>query len=179
MTPLADTGSLAVAATSAVARDRLEDGEIVILAVRPSGWFVLLMSWPLLAGVAAVAAISLAARTWSGYEVDGQMVSLVCIAIGTLRIAVACLQWQARLYILTDRRVMRIKGVFREDCYQCQLRNIREVHLSATLPDRIVAVASLVFHRTDDKPIPDADWLCLANPHDVCQAVQEAMRHAK
>jgi hypothetical protein len=179
MTPLADPGSLSVAATSTVARERLEDGEIIILAVRPSGWFVLLMSWPLLAGVAAVAAISLVARTWPGYDVNGQMVALTCVAVGTLRIAVACFQWQGRLYILTDRRVMRIKGVFREDCYQCPLRNIREVYLSATLPDRIVAVGNLLFQRTDAKAVPDADWLCLANPREVCQAVQEAMRRAK
>lgn len=179
MTPLADPGSLALAATSAVARERLEDGEIVILAVRPSGWFVVLMSWPLLAGVAAVAAISLVARTWPGYDVNGRMVTLVCVAVGALRITVACLQWQGRLYILTDRRVMRIRGVFREDCYQCPLRNIREVHLSSTLPDRVVAVANLIFHRTDTKAVPDADWLCLANPREVCQAVQEAMRRAK
>ena len=179
MTPLADPGSLSLAATSAVARERLEDGEIIILAVRPSGWFVVLMSWPLLAGMAAVAAISLVARTWPGYDVNGRMITLVCVAVGALRIAVACLQWQGRLYVLTDRRAMRIKGVFREDCYQCPLRDIREVHLSATLPDRLVAVASLIFHRADDKPVPDADWLCLANPHEVCQAVQEAMRRAK
>jgi hypothetical protein len=179
MTPLADPGALSLAAASAVARERLEDGEIVILAVRPSGWFVVLMSWPLLAGVAAVAAISLIARTWTNYDVDGRMVALVCVGVATLRVAVACLQWQGRLYILTDRRVMRIKGVFREDCYQCQLRNIREVYLSATLPDRVVAVASLIFHRADDKAVPDVDWLCLANPHEVCQAVHEAMRRAK
>jgi hypothetical protein len=179
MTPLADTGSLSVAAVAAVARERLEDGEIVILAIRPSGWFVVLMCWPLLAGVAAVAAISLIARTWTVYEVDGQMVALACLGVAALRLAVACLQWQGRLYVLTDRRAMRIKGVFREDCYQCPLRDIREVHLSATLPDRLVAVASLVFRRADDKPVPDADWLCLANPQDVCQAVQEAMRRAK
>jgi hypothetical protein len=178
MTPLADPGSLSVAATSTVARERLEDGEIIILAVRPSGWFIVLMSWPLLAGVAAVAAISLVARTWPGYDVDGRMVTLVCAAVGTLRIAVACFQWQGRLYILTDRRVMRIKGVFREDCYQCPLRNIREVHLSSTLPERIVAVANLLFQRTDAKAVPDADWLCLANPREVQQAVQEAMRRA-
>ena len=179
MTPLADPGSLSLAATSAVARERLEDGEIVILAVRPSGWFVVLMSWPLLVGVAAVAAISLVARTWPGYDVDGHMVTLVCVGVAALRVAISCLQWQSRLYILTDRRVMRIKGVFREDCYQCPLRNIREIHLSATLPDRIVAVASLIFHRADDKPVQDVDWLCLANPQEVRQAVREAMRHAK
>jgi len=179
MTPLADPGSLSVAATSAVARERLEDGEIVILAVRPSGWFVVLLSWPLLVGAAAVAAVSLLARSWPGYNVDGHMVTLVCAAVAALRIAVACFQWQGRLYVLTDRRVMRIKGVFREDCYQCPLRNISEVHMSATLPERIVAVANLVFHRTDAKAVPDADWLCLANPREVFQAVQEAMRRAK
>ena len=69
--------------------------------------------------------------------------------------------------------------MFREDCYQCPLRNIREVGLAATVPDRLVAVANLVFRRADDKPVPDTEWLCLANPLEVCQAVQEAMRHAK
>jgi len=179
MTPVADPGSLSVTIASAMAADRLEDGEAIILVARPSGWLILLTSWPLLAGVAAVAAVSFAARHYLAYDIDSQMVLLTCLAVGAMRLTIAISQWQGRIYILTNRRVMRIKGVFHEDSYQCPLKKIRRVHLSATLPERIVSVASLVFERVDEKPVPDAHWLCLANPQEVLQAVDEALRRAK
>ena len=179
MTPAADPGSLSVTVASALAQDRLENGEAIILTVRPSGWLILLMSWPLLVGVAAVAAVSLAARQYMAYDVDNRMVVLICLAVGAMRLTIACCQWQGRMYILTDRRVMRIKGVFHEDCYQCPLKKIRQVLVSSTLPERIVSVASLIFERIDDKPVPDADWVCLTNPEEVLQAVEDAFRRAK
>jgi len=179
MTPAADPGSLSVTVASVMARDRLEDGEAIILAVRPSGWQILLMSWPLLVGVAAVAAVSLVASRYLAYDVDNHMVVLICLAVGAMRMAIAISQWQGRMYILTDRRAMRIKGVFHEDSYQCPLKKIRRVHLSSTLPERIVSVASLIFDRNDDKPVPDVDWVCLAKPQEVLQAVEEAIRRAK
>jgi len=179
MTPAADPGSLSVTIASATVQDRLADGEAIILTVRPSGWLILLMSWPLLAGVAAIVAVSVAASWYCAYDVDNNMVMLICLAVGSLRVTIACCQWQGRMYILTDRRVMRIRGVFNEDCYQCPLKNIRQVHLSSTLPERIVSVASLMFDRIDEKPVPDADWICLANPREVQQAVEKAMKRAK
>ena len=179
MTPAADSGSLAVTIASATAQDRLADGEVIILTVRPSGWLILLMSWPLLVGVAVIAAVSLAASRYCAYDVDNNMVVLICLAVGALRVTIACCQWQGRMYILTDRRVMRIRGVFNEDCYQCPLKKIRQVHLSSTLPERIVTVASLIFDRVDEKPVPDADWICLANPEEIQQAVEKAIKHAK
>ncbi len=179
MTPAADPGSLSVTIASVTAQDRLTDGESIILAVRPSGWLILLMSWPLLVGVAAIAAVSLAASWYCAYDVDNSMVVLICLAVGAMRVTIACCQWQGRMYILTDRRVMRIRGVFNEDCYQCPLKKIRQVHLSSTLPERIVSVASLMFGRVDEKPVPDADWVCLANPQEVLQAVEKALRRAK
>ncbi len=179
MTPPADPGSLSVTIASATAHDRLAGGESIILTVRPSGWLILLMSWPLLVGVAVIAAVSLAASRYCAYDVDNNMVVLICLAIGAMRVTIACCQWQGRMYILTDRRVMRIKGVFNEDCYQCPLKNIRRVHLLSTLPERIVSVASLLFDRIDEKPVPDVDWICLANPREVHQSVEKAMRRAK
>lgn len=179
MTPAADPGSLSVTIATATVQDRLADGEAIIMTVRPSGWLILLMSWPLLVGVAAISAVSLAASRYCAYDVDNNMVMLICLAVGALRVTIACCQWQGRMYILTDRRVMRIKGVFNEDCYQCPLKKIRQVHLSSTLSERIVSVASLMFDRIDEKPVPDAGWVCLANPQEVKQAVEKAIRRAK
>jgi len=179
MTPVADPGSLSVTGASAMAVGRLADGEAIILVVRPSGWLILLMSWPLLAGVAAVVAVSFAAKHYLACDVGSRMVLLICLAVGAMRLTIAISQWQGRMYILTDRRVMRIKGVFHEECYQCPLKKIRRVHLSATLPERIVSVASLMFERVDDKPVPDAHWVCLGNPREVLQAVEDALDRAK
>jgi len=163
---------------AAVFRQRLEDGEIVILAVRPSKWFVVHLSWPLLVGVAIVAAAGLAGGRWFGQQVDGRMITLACAAVAAIRVVVACLQWLGRLYILTDRRVMRIKGMFHEDCYQCPLKKIGRIDMSDSAPQRLVGVADLLFHRTDGKAVPDSNWICLAEPQEVRQAVEEARKRA-
>jgi len=179
MTPLAEPEPLAAPSAPSAARQRLEDGETVILAIRPSMWLVMLLSWPLLVGVAVIAAVSLAARPWFGGQVGGRAVGMVCLVVGGLRVIVACFQWLGRLYVLTDRRVMRIKGVLREDCYQCPLRKISRVDLSAGAADRLVGVGNVLFERTDDKAVPDGQWVCLANPQEVRQMIEEARSRAK
>lgn len=179
MTPVAESEPLEAPVVAAAARERLEDGETVILAIRPSKWLVLLTSWPLLVGLVLIVAVSLAGGRWLGEQVDERGVSLVCIAVGALRIIIACFQWLGRLYVLTDRRVMRIKGVLREDCCQCPLKKIHQTSLSAGAPERLVGVANVLFERMDGKVVPDSDWVCLARAEEVRQMIEEARSRAK
>ena len=179
MPPSAQPTGLAAAAEALRVAEKLEDGELILLAVKPSRWFVLLVSWPAILLAALVPAGAYLLVGMLGSEVPGRLVGLICTAVACTRVTFACLQWQGRLYILTNRRVIRVKGAFREDLAQCRLKDLAGLHLCSPLPDRLLGVASLLFERTDGKPSGDVHWIILAEPKDVQRAVHEAWTRAR
>jgi hypothetical protein len=121
----------------------LDGDEIVLLAVKPSLWFILLRSGSWLIGC-----IALAALTWwlgrHGFGADVARLGLqTAVAIALVRVSVAMFQWASRLYVLTNRRVMRIKGVLHVNVFECPLTKIQNTHLSFSLPQRLVWIGSI------------------------------------
>ena len=173
MSPSAEP-AIPAAVAAMLPAERLEDGEAIILAVKPTRWFVLLVSWPWIVLAAAVAGGAYLASQLSDVSVNTRAVALVCSAVACTRVTAACFQWQSRLYVLTDRRILRFRGVFREDLSQCPLRSISQVYLTAALPERLVAAGSLWFERDDEKPGAADGWVHLADPKEVRQAVEQA-----
>lgn len=177
MSPPAERADLVLEAADLVPAERLEDGEVVILAVKPSRWLALLVSWPVVVVAAVVTgAAYAAARLWA-VALNDEMVALLCSAAACTRVTVGCFQWLGRLYVLTNRRVMRFSGVFRQDCRHCPLKDVREVHPSATLAERLFAVGSLLFELRDDRR-RGGHWMHLSDPREVLRIVEEARRRA-
>jgi hypothetical protein len=121
----------------------LDGDEIVLLAVKPSLWFILLRSGSWLIGCAALAGLT----WWLGHHGFGSDVSRLglqtAVAIALVRVSVAMFQWASRLYVLTNRRVMRIKGVLHVNVFECPLTKIQNTHLSFSLPQRLVWIGSI------------------------------------
>jgi len=177
MSPSAEPANLAAEGTAATVTRLLEDGEIVLLAVKPSRWFVLLVSWPVLLLAGAVMGVTWIAGRYCSATVDEPTVTLLCSVVAFVRVMLAGFQWLGRLYLLTNRRVMRLRGIIREDVFQCPLKRIRQTCVSATLPERWVAVSSLLFEF--DPPRSEGHWTYLASAKEVRQAVEEAREHAR
>ena len=170
MTPSADSAN-AIDVPEAVCETLLQDGEEIILAVKPSGWYVLLASWPVLVAAVAVAVASEA----MGFSGPLQAVPLVCAAAACLRVVVACCQWMGILYVLTNKRVMRVRGLLRADACWCELARIEEVLVSAGPLEGLLGLASLLFRQAGDG-CSQACWTNVARPADVQEAVQSAIR---
>lgn len=179
MSPSAEPAHLAAADAALVPAECLQDGEVVILAVKPSRWLVLLVSWPWVLLAIAVAVATVLVSDGLGSAGTWRAVALACSAVACARVTIACFQWQGRLYVLTDRRVLRFRGVFREDVYACPLKHIHRFHLAATLPERALTLASLFFEPDDDAPPGEGHWICLARPQEVHRLVEEAWRRAR
>ena len=179
MSPAADPANLAALAGALVPAAVLQDGEAVILAVKPSRWYVLLVSWPVLTLAAVVVAATFVAGRLLNVATDERLMTLLCSAVACARVTLGCFQWQGRLYILTDRRVIRIRGIVREDIFQRPLKRLARMDLAATPPERLLCIASLVFEF--DKPPADGDvhWTHLSSPQEVHRAVQEAWNRAR
>jgi hypothetical protein len=91
---------------------------------------------------------------------------------------VACFQWLGRVYVLTDKRVLRIRGVLRADVFQCPLRRITRTAVTATFGERMLALGSLFFE-AGEVDAAQAGWICIARPQEVRRTVEEAIHRAR
>ncbi|MDY6913707.1 MAG: PH domain-containing protein [Planctomycetota bacterium] len=178
MTPTAEPASPSVAGETLVPAKLLDEDEIVILAVKPSGWFVLLQSLPVLAvAVVVVVAAILAADVFS-IAVAKRTVVWICAAAVCLQLLAAGCQWLGRLYVLTNRRMMRIRGVLQVDVFQCPLRCVGRATASATRLERCIGVGSLFFGGGQAE-LPDVAWIHVARPVEVQDLINETIRRIR
>lgn len=154
--------------------EAIEDGDEIIFVIKPSGWFVLLSSWPVIVAAVLVGAIATLFKFAGPY----QAVPLVCTAVVCMRVMVACIQWMGMLYILTNRRVIRLRGVAKVEVRACPLREIAEAQLVSGLYEGMLGLASLVFVLHDGKSAAFC-WPSVAAPKEVQDAITAAIKRAK
>ena len=95
----------------------LNEGEQVVLAIKPSLWIVVFFSFQ-------TALISLAIALIATFWLKGPLVPWLIITpaiIALARIIFAILQWASRVYVLTDQRVIVVAGVFTVTIFQINL----------------------------------------------------------
>lgn len=153
----------------------IHDDEMVILLIRPSPLYIVLAS---LGGLAFIAVISLAlaymARLpWVGWT-DTQAFSLGVALVG-LRLGWQSLEWWSRLYILTDRRIVRRMGVLRVAIFETQLSNIQHTGVFTQLRERMCGLGTIGF-ATAGSHVFEAFWVMLPEPLAVHQTILGAMR---
>lgn len=163
--------SLAALLTSHI----LNDGELVLLILKPSLWYVPLAS---LRFIAATLIATIAGVVW-GQDIASKRLWIdlgAFLIVGRLMWAV--LSWMGRVYCLTDVRILRLRGVFAVDVFDCPLRKIARVRLLYTTKDRLVGVGSMEIIPADDD-LPTALWGTLARPVEVQETVVAAINRAK
>lgn len=159
-----------------LARHVIRDGEVVLLALKPSLWFILLSSLRFIATVSIVALVLIASerrynREW--FYVEG------AIFLVAGRIMWAVLQWMARLYVLTDMRVIRLSGVFRLDIFDCALRKVARTQVTTTLKERLCGTGSIEIVPGGDEPFPSGVWQTVRRPVEVNELIVATINKAK
>ena len=167
------------APAAAIVPDKLLDaGEVVILAIKPSIWFVLLNSLPAVAAMAAIALAGYAVGIFYAINVAPKVLVTLCATVSLAHLLVSCFQWTGRLYVLTNVRIMRVRGVLRADVFQCPLKQIRSLSLAASVGERALAVGSLWFD-VEGTQARETAWLHVAQPNEVHEIVREAIGRAR
>lgn len=165
----------AVAARPAtLSRTILADGEIVILDLRPSPWFVPLVSAPVLAlGVAVMLVANL--RLVTELYPNGRGVLFQAgLWVMVLRLAWAVLEWSSRHYILTDRRILRQQGVLNVDVFECRLDRLQNTLIVRTLVQRVLGIGTLYFATAGTGAV-EASWLHVKDPAAVHREITKAV----
>ncbi len=152
----------------------LEPGEIIVGMWRPSLWFVPLRCARTvvvlaLATVMAATGAASAELAWSGAIVQ-------CGALGIAGVVTAtALDWGSRVYVLTDRRVLRRRGVLVPSLYACTLQRLRRIEVGGSVWQRLTGVGTLTFSAREEGPA-DAAWVMVARAAAVHELVLETKR---
>ncbi len=168
------TGSL----TGVVPAHLLSEGEQIILAVKPSLWFVLFYSAPL---IAIVMVLLIMLRFFplinQSSEICRYAYQVAAVAVG-LQLIVAILQWMGRLYVLTDRRVIRIKGIFNIDIFEAPLVKIQNTYMTFALHERLFALGTILIATAGTAGI-EAAWQNIHQPLEVHELIRSAIQEAR
>lgn len=152
----------------------LRDGELVLLVLKPSVWFIWFNSYMAIA-IAALAGIALTILDrWRHEHLYYELAAFV--SVGWLMWST--LQWMGQLYILTDMRVLRLRGVFMIDLFDCALRKVVRTRFVTPLRESLVRVGSIEIIPRDENA-PSAVWQTIAEPVAVHEKLSAAIARAK
>lgn len=162
-------------ATAMLPADMLEGGEIILLLLKPSLWFVLLSSIRVIAAVTiAFGLLYYATVSMELLHVDPRQIVATAVALIAIRLAWGFADWMGRTYVLTDRRVVRIRGVIRVGVFQCPLSKLQHTAVYYPLRERLLGLGTISF-ATAGTGYPEAYWFTVARPMSVHREVMVAI----
>ncbi len=171
-------GAVRLAFGELVPAQLLDGGEIVHFSIRPSTWFIVIESvrWIVFAGLLAAMAI--------GGVIDANYrneVLKLAILLAGGRVLWASLEWASRMYVLTNRRVMSIHGVFRAELFECALDRIQGTRLTSTLAERIVRAGTVSFQPAQAEGVLGGghSWRTVARPQEILEKLRRAIDRAR
>jgi hypothetical protein len=179
-TTVAAGAAVAMPANASLARvlaaHVVRDGELVLLVLRPSFWFVLLRSLRFVAG----AGVLICVVRWHSLAEHGMVRSLIELGVTAIsaRLMWATLQWMSRLYVLTDQRILSVSGVFYVNVFDCPLRKVARTRLIRNPSDKLTGVGSIEIIPLDDEK-PFGDWQTIAQPIAVHEKILATISRAK
>ena len=177
---LTQTGSVGLAQSAAqLAKFGVLNGsEIIILAIKPSLCYVLFVSVRWLAILLPIGMVSWLSGQLGWLGMQAQVLLAMCLAGMFMRLAFGLLQWQSRVYILTNLRVLRIRGVVRVEMFQCSLLQLKDVLLTAGVAERLVGLGTIGLVKNSSGKAA-ACWQNIRRPEQVRRQILEAVDSLK
>ncbi len=153
----------------------LDGGEIVLFALKPSMWYLVLVSARWFAGAAVI--ILLAPLLFQARSATAEVLTQAALLVTAVRLILALLQWSSRLYVLTNRRVMCYRGVMQVSLFESPLVHVRNTYVNASPVERICKVGSIGFSLQGGKQV-DVWWEQISNPHAIHERIRRAIEKA-
>jgi hypothetical protein len=162
-----DVGEGLPARARIISPSLLEPAEIVIFELKPSLWYVVFISLPVVAAGAALVVLSLA----TGGLLDQPwryLIAVVGVCVMGLRVALALVEWLGRTYVLTDRRVLKQLGVIdvRVECMG--LEEIASTFVAQASFQRLLAIGTIFCRAGHDRSRCETHtWEHVPRPKEV------------
>ena len=162
-------------------RHVLRDGEVVLLVLKPSLWFIVIQSIFFAAAVGLLVGVT--------HGVGDRLTSMHRVAFieaavffTAARVMWAILQWMGRLYVLTDQRVIHLAGMFNVEIHECPLRKIGRTQIAANVREKLVRTGSIeIFPKdsADNSMASVGTWQTISHPAEVHEQIVAAIRRAQ
>jgi uncharacterized membrane protein YdbT with pleckstrin-like domain len=154
----------------------LQEDEVVLILTKPSLFFIFYSSFPFLLGalLLGVVAGQLSAVS-TGIYVTPRMVAWITMLACVGRLVWALLVWTSHTYMLTNRRVVTIKGVVNVYMFQTRLRKIQKTELYRPLGQRLFATGTIGFSTAGAAGNAESTWVMIARPLETHEQVVAAI----
>jgi dephospho-CoA kinase len=159
------------------ARRFVPEGERVIVAIKPHPLYIVLVPLGVIALGVVLAAVGVWVVRWSGASVRIDVVWSLVIVLIALRLLWQVLEWLARSFVLTDRRVIRLGGVLRRYAADIPLTRLQHVTMFKTLRERIFGLGTIGFATAGTGHV-EAYWVMVSRPNELMRQVREAVAAA-
>lgn len=153
----------------------LQSGELIILLLKPSAWFILLGSLRFLATVGIVALGMLWLGGPQGWQfLDRSNIVLLGAIICGARVFWQFLVWLSHVYVLTDRRIIRVAGVLRVSVFETSLKKVQHTTAYFSIRERLFGLGSIGF-ATAGTAVIETWWLMVNNPLEVHRTIGQTL----
>ncbi len=171
----AAAGETALLAT-AQHKDILMENEIVLLVVRPSTWLIVVSSFRFCVIVGLIG-IALNKSHWISSLTQRESLLGVAVALVMVRLVWALMAWTSHMYLLTNYRIVSLRGVQHMQVFQASLRKITRATLFQRWFEKILGLGTIGFSCAEEID-PASLWLMISRPKEVHAQITEALRRA-
>jgi hypothetical protein len=161
----------------AAAIQLLDGDEVVQLSIKPSLWYIPIVSARFVLG-AVLLGLAVAIASRDGWSNAGSIVLQILVLLALARVAVAALQWASRLYVLTNRRVMRFRGVLNVDLAECPLAKISAAELHVAWYQGALGLGDIRM-RPAAEELASVGWEQVSKSAEIHELLLRAIRRAQ
>jgi hypothetical protein len=157
----------------------LQEDEIVLVLTKPSLFFLFYSSFRFLVATLLVGVIA-GQISWLGtVSLTPPAIALITVLACVGRLVWALLVWTSHIYMLTNRRILTIKGVINVGMFQAQLRKIQNVRLYRPIGQRLFAAGTIGFSTAAAAGAPESTWVMIARPGETHEQIMAAIGKAR
>lgn len=165
----------------------LQPGEIIILLLKPSPWFIVLAPLRFITcfvilfityyfvAVKYPNFVYFPTLSFKSFSMTQAELPIVLTLIVLIRVFWQFLEWLSRVYVLTDKRIITVAGVLRVLVFETPLEKIQHTNTIFSLRERLFALGTLSF-ATAGTAINETYWLMLSTPLQIHQKVVQTLQ---
>lgn len=154
--------------------DLLQPGELIILFLKPSPWYIVLAPLGSLAAMLILVLLGIVINDEADLGLARRDLVLLGVGLIGARLFWQFLEWLSRLYVLTDRRVIRVKGVLRVQVFESPLKTIQHTAALFSLRERLFGLGTIAF-ATAGTAFIEAAWEMVARPLQVHRQIVQTL----
>ena len=154
----------------------LQDGETVILSIRPSPWFIIIDGgWVYFFCISLALLLAwLTHQPWAPVILPESQIFPLLATVLSIRIVWKFLDWANRLYLLTDQRIMRRRGVIQFSLIEAPLDRIQHSAIFTRVIERVLGLGTIGFATAGSGQF-EVVWEMVPNPIEVHRTVTDAV----